>query len=590
MAEQVMDVRSSAAFLRRRWRPLAIMGVVGAVLGVLYVTVVPAPLASSTLLLFPGTAAAPGEGDQDETATQVHIVRSNEVLKRAGKSVKPALSAGEVKQRIKVDAKTSKLIEIRAFSRSAEQAQALSQAVAEAYLTRLQEDTHSLTELPADVRSRENDLKKQLKDVRTQINATKERLQGEDPTSSAGIRDGQLLTQLTVQQTDVLVRLDKVQGTAGETPSGASETPDIIQPAAPATGPNPLRRLLTWAFAGALLAVSGTGLVLVVRRLRDPRVRARDDLADAVGSSLLAVVRSRPQRSVAGWLALFETYDPSAEEAWAFRQVLRALAGAADPDSTRTSIKRSPGRLEHPRSLTVVALSGDQRGVAVGPQLAAFAASQGITTRFTIATRHDSVASLYAACATGRGSELRPGLVLAARIEGATAAQDDSSHSMDAPLAKPLNTGVAEESRLQEALGDYSVVHPPRGMKEAAQPEAQAETELHETATDPPVDLTIVLAVADRREPTLREVPASAVTMLAISPGIGTREELALLAVAVDDAGGRIDGVVIADPDPSDRTTGRRTLDERALQAPLPVRLTGPSRVSMSPTGRGKAR
>jgi capsular polysaccharide biosynthesis protein len=585
-----MDVRSSTAFLRRRWRPLVTMGVVGAALGVLYVTLVPAPLASSTLLLFPGTSqdeTAPGE---DETATQVHIVRSNEVLKQAGKSVKPALSAGEVKQRIKVDAKTSKLIEIRAFSRSAAQAQALSQAVAEAYLKTLHDDAHSLNALPADVSSREDILRKQLRALQTDIGDTNERLQGEDPTSSDGLRDRQLRAQLRVQQTDVLVQLDKLKETPDETPSGASETPDIIQPAAPATGPSLPGRLLTWTVAGALLTVAGTALVLVIRRLRDPRVRARDDLADAVGSSMLAVVRSRPQRSVAGWLALFETYEPSAEDAWAFRQVLRALAGSGDRDLTRTSTKRSPGRLDHPGSLTVVALSGDQRGVAVGPQLAAFAASLGIATRFTVATRHDSVASLYAACATGRGAELRPGLVLEARTEGATPTQEASPHPMDAPLAKPFNGGGAKESRLQEALGDYSVAHPPRGMKEPAQHEVQADTELHEIATDPPVDLTIVFAVADRREPTLREAPSTAVTMLAISPGVGTREELARLAVAVDDAGGRIDGVVIADPDPSDRTTGRRTLDERALQAQLPVRLTGPSRVSMSPSGRRKAR
>jgi capsular polysaccharide biosynthesis protein len=590
MAEQVMDVRSSAAFLRRRWRPLAIMGVVGAVMGVLYVILVPAPLASSTLLLFPGATAAPGEGDQDETATQVHIVRSTPVLVRAGKSVKPALSAGEVKQRIKVDAKTSQLIEIRAFSKSARQAQALSQAVAMAYLATLRDTASDPVAVPKSLRSRADVLTAELKALKTQIDATEERLRGEDVTSAEGRQDAQLDAQLRSAHGDIAAQLDKVLEAAAGPSNGTSVMPDLIQPAAPATGPNPLRRLLTWAFAGALLAVAGTGLVLVIRRLRDPRVRARDDLADAVGSSLLAVVRSRPQRSVAAWLALFETYEPSAEETWAFRQALRALAGPADRDPTRTSNKRSPGRLEHPRSLTVVALSGDQRGVAVGPQLAAFAASLGIATRFTVATRHDSAASLYAACATGRRSELRPGLVLEARTEGATSAGDASPHPADAPPAKPADGGVANESRLQEALGDYSVVHPPRGMKETAEHLGQAENEPDEIATHPPVDLTIVFAVADRREPTLREVPSTAVTMLAISPGVGTREELARLAVAVDDAGSRIDGVVVADPDPSDRTTGRRTLDERALQAPLPVRLTGPSRVSMSPSGRRKAR
>ena len=47
------------------------------------------------------------------------------------------------------------------------------------------------------------------------------------------------------------------------------------------------------------------------------------------------------------------------------------------------------------------------------------------------------------------------------------------------------------------------------------------------------------------------------------------------MAVAVDDAGRHIDGVVVADPDPTDRTSGRRTLDERSRRVALPKRLTG---------------
>ncbi len=575
MAEQVLDVRSGAALSRQRWRSLVAMGAVGVALGVLYVVLVPAQLSSTTLLLFPGASGVPGESEE-ETLTQVHIVRSTPVLEMAGKSVSPVLSAADVKQRVKVDARTSQLIEIQAFSRSAPQAQALSQAVAEAYLTTLQDNATNPTAVK--LRSRERALTQQLKDLQTQIDATTERLQGEDATSSDRRRDEQLLGQLAVQRSDVLVQLDKVKEALDEIPDGASDTPTIIQPAAPAIGASLIGRLLTWTTAGALLAVAGTALVLLVRRRRDPRVRARDDLADAVGSSLLAVVRSRPQRSVAGWLALFKTHEASAEEAWAFRQVLRALADHAHRDPTRTSSKRTPGRVEHPRSLTVIALSGDQRGVAVGPQLAAFAASLGIATRFTFATRHDTAASLFAACAMDRGSELRTGLVLGAGPDDATLTYDASPRPMGDALAGPLNRGGSRESRLQEALAPYSAVHAPRGA------------EPHEMRTRRPVDLTIVFAVADRREPRLREVPATAATVLAISPGIGTREELARLAVAVDDAGSRIDGVVVADPDPSDRTTGRRTLDERALQAPLPVRMTGSSQVPMPASGPRKAR
>jgi hypothetical protein len=576
MAEQVMDVRSSAAFLRQRWRTIAAMTALGIAAGALYVVLVPAQLSSTTLLLFAQASGLPTPGQESPTDTQVLIVRSTPVLNKAGALVKPALSGAEVQRRVKVDAKTSNLIEIQASSRDARQAQTLSQAVADSYIATLNAAAGSLAAVPPQLASRETALTSQLKDLRAQIASTTQRLQGENPTSSDGRRDAQLLTQLTNNQANLLVQLDKVQATADQATNGALVTPEIVQPAAPATGPSEIRRMVTWALIGGLVAAAGTALVLLIRRRRDPRLRARDDLADAVGSSLLAVVRGRPQGSVAGWLALFETYEAPAEEAWAFRQVLRALAGPPDArDPAWTGTKRAPGRVEHPRSLTVIALSGDERAVAVGPQLAVFAASLGITTRFVAATRHDSVASLCAACATDRGLKLRSGLVLDPGTEGAVPGQDASPRPTGDSLTRPLNGRGTRESRLHEAPGDYSAGYPPRGMADAAHYEA---------------DLTIVFTIADRKEPSLLDVPPTAATMLAISPGVGTREELARLAVAVDDAGRRIDGVVVSDPDPADRTTGRHTLDERAMQTPLPVRMTGPSQVSTSASTRRKAR
>jgi hypothetical protein len=97
--------------------------------------------------------------------------------------------------------------------------------------------------------------------------------------------------------------------------------------------------------------------------------------------------------------------------------------------------------------------------------------------------------------------------------------------------------------------------------------------------------MTIVLAVVDPQKPSLDGVQPTAVTVLSLAPGVTSREQLARLAVAVDDAGRRIDGLVVADPDPADRTTGRRTLDERARQAPLPLRVTG---VGESPGAAGE--
>jgi hypothetical protein len=234
-------------------------------------------------------------------------------------------------------------------------------------------------------------------------------------------------------------------------------------------------------------------------------MRLRDDIADAVGSPVLAAVPSQPQRSVAGWSTLLESYEATPTESWAFRQLLRGLVPA-----DRKGAPRAVWTTDHPHSLAVVSLSGDGRGLAIGPQLAAFASSQGIPTRLVAAIGHERAANLWAACATEREIAGRPGGLY---------------------------------------LGDA--------------PDGQA------------IDLTIILVVMDRMQPKLADAPASAATILSVASATATEQELARVAIAVDDAGGRIDGIVVADPDQTDRTSGRHTMDERSRRPALPTRLTG---------------
>jgi hypothetical protein len=106
-----------------------------------------------------------------------------------------------------------------------------------------------------------------------------------------------------------------------------------------------------------------------------------------------------------------------------------------------------------------------------------------------------------------------------------------------------------------------------------ARPGLVVDTDLDEAR---PAELTVVLAVVDRQSPVLKEAAAD-VTLLAVSSGAGTAEDLARCAVAADDAGSRIDSIVVADPDALDRTTGRVSQQERMQRPVLPVRLTGPT-------------
>jgi len=89
------------------------------------------------------------------------------------------------------------------------------------------------------------------------------------------------------------------------------------------------------------------------------------------------------------------------------------------------------------------------------------------------------------------------------------------------------------------------------------------------------VDLIIYLVVAERTLPYMRNTPDSDATILSVAAGTASEQELAHLAVAVDDAGRRIDAVVVADPDQNDRTSGRHSMAERSSWPTLPTRLTG---------------
>jgi capsular polysaccharide biosynthesis protein len=658
MAERTMDGRSTADLLRQRWRVLAVGAFLGVLVGVAYATLVPVQLASRALVLLPSSAGGSGgdsTGGSGEIVTQVQIVLSTPVLGRAGQAVTPRLSAAQVLDRITVDAATSQLIEIEGYSPKADAAQALTQAVAEAYVSTRLANAKSVTGATVgDLTVRRTALTAQVGNLQDQINATNQRLETEDPKSPAGLRDAQLKTQLVAEQAETGTRLDKVKNdlAASGVLTADSSVASIIQSAAPAIGPGRVQGLVTWGFAGALIGAAVAALVVAVRARRDPRLRARDDLADAVGSTVLADVRSRPQRSVAEWSALFETYQASAVDAWAFRQLLRALTTPQDQlPSGRAGAKRGGGRVEHPRSVAVIALSGDPRGLAVGPQLAAFAASLGLSTRFVVASGHDSAASLWAACSTERASDLRPGLALEARTEapvpigqalvplngasfddivtgsamngshlgaGATGPSpadasaiastiDAISSTIEAILGSSKELGAAGDETPSNAVPDHGFSDrdvPDHGVPDdeperspvAPEPAPVVSTvpaslpKLRVVPKHHSADLTIVLVVADSDEPELHKVPPTEVTLLALAPGVASREQLARVAVAVDDGGRRIDGVVVANPDPSDRTTGRRTLDERARQAPLPVRITGIGQAPMSGNERGTTR
>jgi capsular polysaccharide biosynthesis protein len=558
LSEQTMDLHSASAALQRRWRLLAVSAAVGLVLGIAYVFVVPVRYSSTTLVLLPTPVGT--QENVAEVETQVAIVMSTSVLGKAGAAVHPALTPRQLQGRVRVEAPTIQLIQITAFSTRVREAQVLSQSVADSYISVVRETARTLSATTmADLRSRETNLSAQFATLKTEIDASVGRQRLQDPLSAEGRREAQLLGQLRSQQADVSLQLDKVKDAIATSQAlgGASQAAtSVIQPATPGVGPGLLQRLLLWAALGSVAGLLVAAGVVIFLGRRDPRVRTRDDIADALGSTVLASVESHGQRTVAAWSSFLRHHQVSPIDAWAFRQFLRALVRLESQASRGSLDLRSTGRVHYPHSILLITVADDHRGVAVGPQLAVFASALGITTRLAAVQHHVSAAPLWAACSRPENVEPRPHLVV-----DAVPADPPAAAGLD-ESGKPGESATAEESGGAE--GGAPVV----GGSE---------------------DLLIMIAVVDREKPSLRNLPATAATVVALAPGVATRADLAKLAVAVDDAGRPVDGVLVADPDSTDRTTGRHLQPERVNQSPLPVRLTGLGPLAVV-TGRGKTR
>lgn len=166
-------------------------------------------------------------------------------------------------------------------------------------------------------------------------------------------------------------------------------------------------------------------------------------------------------------------------------------------------------------SLTVLSSSFDRRALALGPQFAVFAASRGIPTALVVGPQQDvtATATLRAACTV--------------------------------PPAEP-------SSHLRVAVRDDA-----------------------DPLQEPDVALTVVVAVVDGQAPQVSHMIRTTATVLGVSAGAATAEQLARAAAIAAAGGHEITGILVADPDPADITTGRLPQLERPAHRGRPIRMTG---------------
>ena len=279
----------------------------------------------------------------------------------------------------------------------------------------------------------------------------------------------------------------------------------LLEPATTAAGLKPLEVLIIDALIGAIAGLLlGVIIALAVSR-GDRRLRGRDEIANSIGVPVLASFPAARPSDAAGWTRLLEDYKPEVMHALQLRKVLHHLGTASvnGDDRDRSSV-------------TILSLASDPGALALGPQLAAFAAAQGIPTALVIGPQQDQdgTATLRTACAAQRSASSKwPG---------------------------QLQVAVSGE-----------------------------QTGVPDTA------LTVVVMAVDGQAAQLPDPLRSTATFLGVSSGAATAEQLARAAGSADASGREISGILVANPEPADHTTGRIPQLSRSSQRRLPTRLKG---------------
>ncbi len=255
-----------------------------------------------------------------------------------------------------------------------------------------------------------------------------------------------------------------------------------------------------------LLVGALVGFVSALLRSRsDRRLRQRDEIANSIGVPVIADIPVAHPTDAPGWTRLLDEYEPGPVQAWRLRTVIEQL-GITD---------MAANGARGATSLTILTLSTDAKAVALGPQIATFAASLGIPTALVIGPQQDkaAAATLRTACAADAGIR----------------------------RSKPLRVVVSDDGRFN----------------------------------DPRAALVVVVVVVDGRSPKMPDTMTTTATLLGVSSGGGTAEQLASAATAAVADGHDIVGILVADPDQEDKTTGRIPRLGRSGRHSQPNRLKG---------------
>jgi len=520
--EQVFRFKDTVRVVGRHPRPVLLIALIGLVLGLLYGIAVPALVSAKTMVVLPPQAAAYSGAPTRDVQTEIAIAMSSSVLVPASIDAGEKLPFLTIQKRVSITAVTDELLQISAKASTASQAEQLANAVAAEFVSYSagQASLYQSGQV-AEWKTQATDIQSQITNISRELVSEQKVIESEAPTAPDYDSQQSSIDALSAAQSNFGLELRVVNTQIAQAELSAS-TPGsnviILQRATTAVLPS-ITRIPQLGAVGLVLGFLIGIIVSFAVGRRDRRIRLRDDFSRAAGVPVVASVSASSRNIGKDLLGILEHFDPTVSDKANLRRLLDELAvprralDADTPHSHNGSSWHGEGV-----DLSAIVIAGDSEAVVVVAELAAFAANQRLPVALIVGTTSPSTEQLAIACA----------------------ARD------------PLGLGAARPNLLTYASAPDVA---PSAVALAVTLDVVKPSKLDVSDTKPPT------ASPERRS----------CTVLVVSPGRATPEDIQVVALAAEHQGRPLDGVVVAGPEPSDKTSGQ-SVRLRATGAQTPPR------------------
>ncbi|WP_210592353.1 Wzz/FepE/Etk N-terminal domain-containing protein [Streptomyces sp. GESEQ-35] len=273
MNEDTIRLVTIGRILRRRWRLLAVLTVVGALVGY-----------GASVLLFPPryTASAsvllPGQWEERELLTQVDIATSSSVVDRAAANLGwKGVSGSELRDRVTAKAADGNIIKISGTADTPERAQQLSDRMAQQFVTFAAQIAGGSTDATTGLDA----LRKKVEETNRGITDLADAADPGQTVESVQARTS--LEKLRTSLEEAMTKLDQAD------PTNSKAGMVVMGPAARPTGEAPPTRM-QFIVAGALLFFLFAIIGHLAAARMNRRLRTEPEITAALGSALLGTV------------------------------------------------------------------------------------------------------------------------------------------------------------------------------------------------------------------------------------------------------------------------------------------------------------